>query len=839
MLITDIQDLNTRNIVRGLVANKTRENFVKARTIHHALRVCPLKDIGPLTRYLIHNEHFEFYFRSMRPKTTTDLFFRRSQPISVDKARLVVQATILEHGNDALEILQSVKTITDNLLSNNIDAVLDHLLKLEAAHGKSKFILRVIAQLMSQRNRLSPARAEQFPDARLQEIYQDLFDDNTPPTLTVFFNHLLDAFDAEIDPMELVIENFKSISNLSKNDDTKKVHFALFCSALFPTIDVDIGNHSTTIELCFSSLTDMVMYYCAIYGSNHVYSLCENRSNPDAHEFTSSSKPSQHYLEISEERIEQSIRPLQHECLDISTYRLCNVLFPYEGVRTWKTAIDKQILLRCQHDYSTVKTVDCSDIYPEHLKLHHLSKSPVAETIRLRHFDNSCAGVFSRTFAALELIDRGQALTDMKPSDLRLLLNQTTSLDQLLSLEELRHLKTFGTEGENLVITFLALVMLHDRLGDQDTAFDLRSTFEDVLRQQFVGDFIEFLQWLNQRTPALCRRIAQVCDIDFLERLYHLMDTFDDVLAAREKICRWMAENFDDDAYRQFADRLSLDARIRLIRGEIDDSRIYIDQTRFRQHVTRHITQLFRKHQRGYFPPGLQSKGSAVGHERPDKETTIRANFGGPRYYWLDRACDEAFNAFCLDPIFGVNSYLSRRIRHGTLRGFLIAPIKKILDADKYQPLWDDPAVAKDLERWFSYLSDTIAFLRDEYFHFRSGDKPKGAFDSNPVGNDERMRVRRAYYKRIDDLFATGFTHTDLSLTLYDHCWNIIQTDLFRIANDLPKSFRTRLRAALPGPLPSDENLFSLHRQLVSELDQTLERLFSQLSGWFTACLSA
>ena len=687
---------------------------------------------------------------------------------------------------------------------------------------------------MSIRNGLNHEHLEQFPEAQLEEICEDLFDKDAPAEFTIFFNHLLDAFDPEIAPMDFVIENFSSISNLPKNDPAKKVCFILFCSALFPSVDIGIDNDSTTADICFSSLIDMVMYFCATHGSDYVQRLCENYDNSNAHEIALSPQSTRQLLDITDERFEQSIKLQQHECLDISAYRLSNVLYPCEGVRKWKIAIDKQIILRCQDVSSGIKAADCSDIYPEGLKLNHLSKQPKTEKIKLRAFDNACAGVFSRTFAALELIDRGQALTDMKPTELRLLLNQTTSLAELLSVEELENLHSFGNSDENLVISFLALVMLHDRLGDQDTAFDLRSTFENVLTQQFHGDFTKFLHWLNQRTPALCLRVAQVCDIDFLERLYHIMDTFDDVIAAREKICRWMGETFDNKTYLQLADRLSLDARIRLIRGEIDDSRIYVDQMRFRQHVTRHLTPLFRKHQRGYVPSSFREKSSTVVHDRTDKDTTIKANFGGPRYFWLDKACDDAFSAFCLDPIFGVNSYLSRRIRHGTLRGFLIAPVRKILDAEKNKPLWEDPAVAKDLNKWFSHLGDTISFLRDEYFHFRGPDKPKGAFDPNPIGNEEKIRVRREYYRRIDELFVSGFAHTELSQTLYEHCWNIIQTDLLRIANELPKVFRNKIRARLPAPPPSDSSLFLVHRQLVAELDQTMEGLFSQLSAWFT-----
>ena len=646
MLITEIQDIDTRNIVRGLVANKTKENSVKVRTINHALRVCPLKDIAQVTRYLIHNEYYDLYFRSIRPTTTAELFWRRSQSISIDKARIIIQAVILENKNDVSGMLHSIRIISDSLLSNKFVQVLDQLRELEAAYGKSRFSLRVISYLMSLRNGLNHEHVEQFPDAQLQEICDDLFDDDAPANFTIFFNHLLDAFDPEISPMDFIIENFNTISNVPQNDPAKKIYFTLFCSALFPNIDIEIDNDSTTADICFSSLIDMVMYCCATHGSDYVQSLCETHANSNAHQIAQSPQAKQQLLDITDERIEQSIQLLQHECLDVSAYRLTSVLYPCDGVRKWKTAIDKQIIFRCQGVSSRIKAADCSDIYPERLKLSHLSKPPKTEKIRLRAFDNACAGVFSRTFAALELIDRGQALTDMKPTELRLLLNQTTSLAELLSVQELRKLKSFGNSGENLVISFLALVMLHDRLGDQDTAFDLRSTFEDVLTQQFHGDFTKFLHWLNQRTPALCHRIAQVCDIDFLERLYHIMDTFDDVIAAREQICRWMGETFDNDTYLQFADRLSLDARIRLIRGEIDDSRIYVDQTRFRQYVTRHLTPLFRKHQRGYVPSGVREKSSTVVHERADKDTIIKANFGGPRHFWLDKACDEAFNVF-------------------------------------------------------------------------------------------------------------------------------------------------------------------------------------------------
>ena len=428
MHITNIQDLETRNIVRGLVANKTRPSYVKARTISHALRVCPLRDVASLTRYLIHNDHYDFYFGSMRPKTPSALFFRRGQSISVDKARLIIHTILVEQRTDVLDLLQSVKNITDHLLSNNFLDVIDCLEKIENTYGKSKFSLRIISYLISLQNRLSNDHAEHFPDVKLRALHQAVFDDNTPQTLTIFFNHLLDASDAEIDPMDFVIENFNSISNISHNDYTKKIHFKLICSALFPTIDVEIGNDSTTAELCFSSLLDMVLYCCAIYGSAYVYNLCENSANTDGHADKPHSQLSQPCFEISEECIEQSVRMLQHENLEVSAYRLSNVLFPFEGVRNWRTAIDRQVLTRCQSDYSNITTIDCSDIYPQHLKLHHLSKPASVEAVRLRTFDNSCAGVFARTFAALELIDRGQALSDMKPSDLRLLLNQTTSL---------------------------------------------------------------------------------------------------------------------------------------------------------------------------------------------------------------------------------------------------------------------------------------------------------------------------------------------------------------------------------------------------------------------------
>ena len=43
----------------------------------------------------------------------------------------------------------------------------------------------------------------------------------------------------------------------------------------------------------------------------------------------------------------------------------------------------------------------------------------------------------------------------------------------------------------------------------------------------------------------------------------------------------------------------------------------------------------------------FREKSTTVVHERAEKETTIKANFGGPRYFWLDKACDEAFIAFC------------------------------------------------------------------------------------------------------------------------------------------------------------------------------------------------
>ena len=420
MQISEISNLETRNIIRGLSANK--DNPVKVRTIRHALRVCPLKDLGQLTQYLIQHNFYELYFKSLRPKTNYELFWRRGQPITIDRAKEIIRAVIYENASDALAISQFVDHISEKLLSKDYKNVVDELTKLEIAYGKSKFSLRVISYLMSLQDRLSLEEIDQFPLSQLREVCDDLFNEDTPVKMTIFFNHLLDAFDVEIDPMQSIIETFKAIPNISQNEAERKIYFTLFCSALFPSIDLEFGEDSTTSEICFSSITDMVVHFRATSGAKEL-SQCIDRDDHGKTRVDRRCETTLRPFDILDKRFEDGIVQAKYEALDIAAYRLSNVLFPCDGINGWKSAIDRKILSRCQDFASIIKSIKYSDIYSKDLKLKHLSEAPTGVRIALRDYDNNSGGIFSRTFAALELMDRGQRLTDMKAEEIRLLLN--------------------------------------------------------------------------------------------------------------------------------------------------------------------------------------------------------------------------------------------------------------------------------------------------------------------------------------------------------------------------------------------------------------------------------
>ena len=841
MPIKDIKDISTRNQLRGVEANTKK--YVQALTIGRALKKCPESDIKSAINYLIASNHHEVYFGKLFPSNSSDLFVRPLEPIHSRQATLIIQCFLTSYREKALEILEAISDLNDAILRADYETACSTIGAFHDKFGNSRMLLRKLGYVASRLAELDVDSSDREVQKKsISAIMDTLLGDARSSSPIAYWNNALDVFDDEIDDIELIVKTVENVERLNEGSEEETSRIPRLTDVAFPTIDYDLPRNCVASEALFSSLVDML-----IYAISRAYLHPDHSTmGIDSSFWKEINLPTDCLAlgklrdqEISTACLGQQSRP------EYVMYRLSGALYEISEFGKWRTVIDGQIARRATALGRRATIAPISWFYAPNLKLRHLCTPAHDERINLTSYHNDSAGQLLRTFAVLERLYRGEKLIDLDAHQIRLLLNQTTGFANFLTIDELRELRTFKGDDTRSIIEFLALFMLHDRLGDEDTAFELRSTFESLLTDQFAGSFEDLLQWLKQRTPALCERVARLCDLPFLERLYHIMSSFDDVISARMKICNWMGQTFDSAYYKLSAERLSLDAKVRVIKGQIDDSRIYVDEIRFKQWLSDELSPTIRKHQRGLTGIRDESKERAFSNRSQTLTNTtsgLEENFGGPHYYFLDDACDLAFNKFCFDNIFGINSYLGRRIRHGTLRGTVLNPIKKLFNSERVQAVFDSTATRQEFSDWLTAYSSAVYEIRDEYLHFRSEKKKNGAFSPDPLGTDERKQIRLDYLKKIDDLFKRGLSYIDATTTLNTYCWAVLQTDLIRIQVEIPKIYRNQIRPklrAIGNKYPDSHSV----KQLVTEIDQMAEAVFKQLAEWFsepeTSALSA
>lgn len=285
------------------------------------------------------------------------------------------------------------------------------------------------------------------------------------------------------------------------------------------------------------------------------------------------------------------------------------------------------------------------------------------------------------------------------------------------------------------------------------------------------------------------------------------------------------------DGYSEVAERLDLDSKVLKIRGEINENRISVDAVRFEQWALDNLTPLIKKFERAVsvLPPSLQKGPVSKRRADPSMEKLTAASD-----YWLRMACAGALREFCHNRIFGIDSYLSRRIRHGTLAGTLIAPIEGALS--KFRQRYSDTLSENDYEalavcsRKYASAVDSI---RDEMLHFRNEDHPKAVLLPAEIDTTERLLAYIQFHDKMLEHLTLGYNPKELSSMFTEYCWDVLAEDLSRVQYQLRIFFNQTVRPILRD-VSKDGGDSLVWKQLAKELDQTSERLFTDLSLWFT-----
>ena len=798
---------------------------MRRTTIDNARQILSPNDAETFAILMCHSELDEIYFGPAFPTTTSTIYItpkRREVSLPIECA---FQTARLRHNfHRLLKASEALGRINTAILSGELLRSCGLCEEFLAEFGFSATLARKVIYIALLATSESSEKREDSFERISTSLLQKFFTKESSRMYSQFLNLTIDICDREAECFETMKEHMRILDASQDSSKTFPPHFAMMRRTLFP---VSISSIIDNIGLLyFSSSTAVDLLVDLSIASTNVDVIPHSlRPLYQEHEFIKA----QEKLQPSEGTLEKFLQLPHVQDAEQVFYRTASIFPEVLALARWRRAIDFEFYVR---DESSLPPELASEGYfPSDLTLTGLCEfSKKGKGDFLHEFRVSNSGTFLRTVAVLNRIRNGDSLSELAPDAIRVLLSRTTGFSRILHRNELLDLKERSEGEEADVVVFLAMVMLNEREPSEDLAFEMRMAFQKVVIESHKSDIVNFLNWLYGRTESLCPVVVELCDIAFLERLYLINSSYAEVLSNRERICRWTAETFDRPEYITIADRLALDSKVRMIREGIDETRIFVDVLRYKQWSLDALAPILRKFERvvSVAPVAVTESTRTLATSRTAKETPAASSD-----FWFDLASQEAFSAFCHNKLFGVDSYLSRRIRHGTLAGTLIIPIQeKIAEFRRVQEANlgadDTQRLTRVLERYRSIVSR----IRDDMLHFRSKEKMEGLFFPGAVGTTTRKSLSVDFRNRIVQFFRDGYSASDVCPLFLDHCWDLLTEDLIRIQNELRRIFRSEIRPLLRSIVDGrDAQIF--WRQFAADLDQTAEGLFSNLLGWF------
>lgn len=450
--------------------------------------------------------------------------------------------------------------------------------------------------------------------------------------------------------------------------------------------------------------------------------------------------------------------------------------------------------------------------------------SPTTYKICLESFATEHAGTITRTAALMHILRSTGSSIHTSHKNLLILLNNTAAVARISSIYELRTLQSANENDQISRYLISALIYDNPYSTNQDEHL-LRRILQDVVMKNFQSNILNFGDYLYHNAPHVAEHFYSICTEDFLSQLFHLLQTTEEVFELRANLHDWYADRFDDEFARKKATTLRLDQKLAKVRGDIDDTRIFVDERRF-------ISWLEDNY--------LEELSSAL------RSTTIDENFSVDfseindlnaqrhpliRVASIMRSC---FSQFCTNTQFGVASYIGRRIRHGTLKGHMLTQIRALINDPKFAPLMNHPSTGSLIRNWENSFISEINNLAKNTLHIESKDHPKGIINTNIFSSNKldlallSLKILFNSYKEIGNINL-------VSKTIHDYCWILLERELVKTRKNIEETKHSigiiswdSLKRGCPEEIKADARAFC------KQLNFLVNEKFKAVCDWFT-----
>ena len=400
------------------------------------------------------------------------------------------------------------------------------------------------------------------------------------------------------------------------------------------------------------------------------------------------------------------------------------------------------------------------------------------------------------------------------------------------------------------LLAFMIREMSYRKARSQDNELERRLAFMEMFAPDYGCRIVDLIRATSEERAKVAILLAKTCTRSFLERLFFLMRTVKEVLEARIEICEWLVANdsdLDDDVIEEL-EALKRELANLGEKSDLDSTRVHVDEGGLYEwfavtqvgNATRYVQTVLAEGPRAHFVSMLTIYGSKSKPLVGDEDSSVAINTRIGSEFLLLGIAEETLKAFAEDRTFGLDAYLSRRIRHGTLSGHVTTPITRILKRmtearDTYQDLHNSENL-EGIERlateWRVYLASELDHMRKNIIQIKSDAHPEGLITADwrlaaNIAHLDAMILR--VRKRVLEKGAV-----DIFQDIYAFCWDCMETDLAQLRLFVIRRFYPRAQARLVNlydSLSTEEQ--EIVYPYVKEIAKTLGARLLEVCGWF------
>ena len=452
-----------------------------------------------------------------------------------------------------------------------------------------------------------------------------------------------------------------------------------------------------------------------------------------------------------------------------------------------------------------------------------LATAPVGFSIQLTRFFPEEAGTFTRTLAFMYLLYKDNLPQTITEQQLLMILDNTTSIAQLVHVERLKSF--FDSADPTRLVKYLSLALISDCSSSEFDHHRFRRALQDLVISEFEGDLIRLADYFFENAKNVAQHLISTCTEGFLSQLFFLIPQPEQIYETRAQLLDWFAIQFDEPVARERAKTLRLDARLRQIRGEIDDTRLYVDPLRFSQWLEDNVTEELSSvlHLRL-----VTIKDADIFKEFSDHPAANRAP-----HVRLAGILQQAFREFCENKRYGIDSYIGRRIRHGTLKGVMITQLAELLHERRYQAVMHNTQLSNFFYKWLADLEALVEHIGRETIRIRSKASPKGAI-STDITSSRKLETTRAALRDIIRAYSVQDNILDAGSVIFEYCWRLIERDLQPLRETLEQSRLSCILDRATLKMLCSVSEYPLASELCRKLDILVNEKFKTLAGWFS-----